>query len=261
MSDKIKPAYYAIIPANVRYDADLKPNAKLLYGEITALCNERGYCWAGNEYFAKLYKVGQKTVSDWISSLVKQGYLTRELVYKENSKEIEARILRIPAPYPLPLKKEIPYPEKNGEVKTTKKQDTETESDITTLSIKKGIPPLKNTEDNITNDYINEVFNNEDLKKYSDFIPLVEKWVKYKKIEKKQQYKTADTLKAWIKKLIKYSGGNFKNAEDIVETAMANLWEGIHETNNKKNRPVTLRFESQNSITGTLSAPAKYGGF
>ena len=29
------PNYYAIIPANVRY-ADLKPNAKLLYGEITA---------------------------------------------------------------------------------------------------------------------------------------------------------------------------------------------------------------------------------
>ena len=32
-----KPNYYAIIPANVRYDEKLSPNEKLFYGEITAL--------------------------------------------------------------------------------------------------------------------------------------------------------------------------------------------------------------------------------
>ena len=36
-------SYYAVIPANIRYDDDLTPNAKLMYGEITALSNEQGY--------------------------------------------------------------------------------------------------------------------------------------------------------------------------------------------------------------------------
>ena len=34
-----KPSYYAIIPANVRYDKRLTDKAKLLYGEITCLTN------------------------------------------------------------------------------------------------------------------------------------------------------------------------------------------------------------------------------
>ena len=42
---KDKPNYYAIIPAIVRYDNDLKPNEKLLYGEITALTNKTGACY------------------------------------------------------------------------------------------------------------------------------------------------------------------------------------------------------------------------
>ena len=56
--------YYAIIPANVRYDNELPPNAKLLYGEITALCNEKGFCWAGNTYFADLYNKDKSTIDD-----------------------------------------------------------------------------------------------------------------------------------------------------------------------------------------------------
>lgn len=88
-------AYYAIIPANVRYDKDLAPNAKLLYGEITALCNEKGYCWATNQYFAELYNVSDRTIKNWISQLVDKGHIQRSVKYREGTKEIERRELFI----------------------------------------------------------------------------------------------------------------------------------------------------------------------
>ena len=88
-------SYYAIIPANVRYDKDLAPNAKLLYGEITALCNEKGYCWASNQYFADLYHSSISAVQKWVSALVKKGYINLELVYKEGTKQILHRKLYI----------------------------------------------------------------------------------------------------------------------------------------------------------------------
>ena len=84
------PSYYAIIPAEVRY-SDLKPNAKLLYGEITSLTHKEGYCFATNNYFATLYKVSKNTVSTWISSLEKSGFINIEMIYKDKQ-IVERRI-------------------------------------------------------------------------------------------------------------------------------------------------------------------------
>ena len=87
--------YYAIIPASVRYDKSLTPNAKLLYGEITALCNEKGYCWAGNDYFAGLYDVSKTSISKWISALRDSGYINIQLEYAEGTKQILHRYIRL----------------------------------------------------------------------------------------------------------------------------------------------------------------------
>ena len=95
MSEKEQKAYYAVIPANVRYDKRLKANEKLLYGEITALTNERGYCWAGNKYFSDLYGVTPQAVSKWINGLKDCGYISIEYTYKNGTKEIESRIIKL----------------------------------------------------------------------------------------------------------------------------------------------------------------------
>jgi hypothetical protein len=93
-------SYYAIIPAIVRYDNELNGNAKLLYGELTALANEKGYCWATNQYFAELYGVSKRTISGWIGSLEKRKYIRTVLNYKENSKEVANRYIYI-LPFPI----------------------------------------------------------------------------------------------------------------------------------------------------------------
>ena len=94
MNEENKNNYYAIIPATVRYNKDLKPNEKLLYGEITALANSKGFCFASNRYFAELYKVTIHTVSQWISHLEKLGYVNIELI-KDDKKEIKERRIYI----------------------------------------------------------------------------------------------------------------------------------------------------------------------
>lgn len=88
-------SYYSVTPANVRYDDKLSLGARLLYGELTALANEKGYCWASNSYFAKLYKVSAHTISNWISQLEQRGHVRREIVYKEGTKEIKERRIYI----------------------------------------------------------------------------------------------------------------------------------------------------------------------
>ena len=77
-----KPNYYSIIPANVRYDDELNANAKLLYSEVTALSNKNGYCLATNEYFAKLYNVSPRTITEWIRKLEEKGYIKSEIETK-----------------------------------------------------------------------------------------------------------------------------------------------------------------------------------
>ena len=90
---KENPTYYANIPANVRY-SNLKPNAKLLYGEITALSNKLGYCYASNSYFAELYGVSKNTVSRWISDLNKLGFISVQIERNSNN-QITKRIIGI----------------------------------------------------------------------------------------------------------------------------------------------------------------------
>ena len=92
---KEQPNYYAILSAEVRYDNRLKANVKLLFAEITALCNMNAECFASNKYFADLYGKSKTSISVWISELVKFGYIKVHYTYKVGTKEILNRYISI----------------------------------------------------------------------------------------------------------------------------------------------------------------------
>jgi len=90
-----KPNYYAVIPAEVRYSKSLTPNAKLLYAEITALCNMNGKCTASTDYFSKLYEVSRISIQKWLKILEDNNYIRRVNIYKQGSKQIETRVITL----------------------------------------------------------------------------------------------------------------------------------------------------------------------
>ena len=105
--------YYAIIPTTVLYNNNLKPNEKLLYAVISNLAREQGYCYATNKYLAEKFGVNHKTITVWISDLVKYNYIIED-VDRNDKKEVVIRRLYI-NDTPYKLKNGYPSPLKNGE--------------------------------------------------------------------------------------------------------------------------------------------------
>lgn len=99
MEEDIRANYYAIIPAYIRYNKELKFGERLMYGEITALSNKSGYCYASNKYFGDLYGVSQSTISRWISHLAELNSIDVQIIRNEKKEIIERRLYITDTPY------------------------------------------------------------------------------------------------------------------------------------------------------------------
>ena len=148
-----KPNYYAVIPADVRYNKKLSPNSKLLYAEITALCNMNGKCTASTEYFCKLYEVSRVSIQKWLKILEDNKHIKRVNIYKQGSKEILTRVITLV---------NIPSKEKLTDNINTKVYN----NNNTTYSNKERFK--KPTLDQV-NDYCIERKNNVDAEAFLDF--------------------------------------------------------------------------------------------
>lgn len=167
-----KKSYFAVIPASVRYDEKLPMGARMLYGEITALINERGYCWATNGYFAELYKTSLRTISDWLAKLERCGYIQRKIIFKEGTGEVAERRI-----YITPVENNLDTPRKNLQEGIEEKFNT---------------PHEENFRENITvfNNTLNNICVQKTKNDYSeDFQKFWEAYPKGRRVEKKRAYR------------------------------------------------------------------------
>ena len=81
------------IPIEILTDEKLSDKEKIIYAIILYLSKENSYCYLTNKTISELLNVSITQVSKLVNSLKDKKYIDIELIYKENSKQVEMRKL------------------------------------------------------------------------------------------------------------------------------------------------------------------------
>jgi hypothetical protein len=82
------------IPKQIWLSKKLSLQEKVFLIEIDSLDNEQG-CYAGNSYFADFFNLSKSRVSQIIQQLEKRGLIVINYEYKQGTKEISRRLIKI----------------------------------------------------------------------------------------------------------------------------------------------------------------------
>lgn len=81
------------IPIEILTDKNLSDKEKHIYSLAIFLSQEKQYCFCTNKTISELLNISVTQVSKLVNSLKDKGYINIEMVYKENSKEVDIRKL------------------------------------------------------------------------------------------------------------------------------------------------------------------------
>ena len=205
------------IPKEIYLDESLNWTEKILLIEIDSLDGENG-CFATNDHFAKHLMISKGRVSKLISKLNTLGYITIKFIYRENSKEIEKRII---------------HSNIKAWLETTRGYSQEQLGGIV-VNDYRGI--VENDQDNNTlfNNTINNTSNNKKKKKessldliinnYTSNLDLKETLQDFLKMRKAQKKVMTDrALKTLLKKLDTLATTDEEKIERLEES-ICNCW-------------------------------------
>lgn len=82
------------IPAEIWLDENLTVMEKVLYAEIDSFCGNGKECFCSNAHFAKMLQVSERRVQQILTAMESKGVITRTVIYKEGTKEVERRYLK-----------------------------------------------------------------------------------------------------------------------------------------------------------------------
>ena len=109
--------WYWVMPNKVLFSKELTDKQKLLYCLISSLCAKEWYCWASNKYLWEILWVKERTISNWIKTLIEQWFINSDInKSKGNERHITIAIVNNHIPYC--EKSQDPYCEKSQHINT-----------------------------------------------------------------------------------------------------------------------------------------------
>ena len=228
----MEPGYWAVIPAGVRYSAEIPAGAKLLYAEISSLTDQRGYCFASNKYFADLYGVGIRTIQRYLDAL-KAASLIRITDGEGGSdqRKIYAGVNPLAAE---PATEMTPPHDKNVAANLNNKKENKKEEHIPPVSPKEKTPLPKEIADRI------EAYSGADLELRDALLHFA---LKRQAIRK--PIKTQHSMTLLLSKLDRLSEGDRDLKIELLNEAEEHNWLSVY------------RHDDSRSPTRTVEAPAE----
>ncbi len=157
------------IPVEILTDKKLSDKEKTIYAIIIYLSKENQYCFITNKTISELLNISVTQVSNLINSLKKKKYIETEIIYKENTKQVEMRKL-------IPIKNEDTYLRK---VKYPPRENFNT-------------PIKENFKDNKYNNKINNKYNSDNKFQKKSMANFEQR--KYDDIDLTRLYANADAF-------------------------------------------------------------------
>lgn len=92
MNNQISHNWFAVIPAEILLSKKLSSTKKLLIALISNLSNQKGFCFASNQYLSECLSISKTTISTLLTELENEKYLKRK-IERNKKKEIISRAL------------------------------------------------------------------------------------------------------------------------------------------------------------------------